>query len=92
MDTNLIIIGGIFLAFGYLVGVKKMTWLLAGFNEKRVTDKTKLSHLAGSTMAILGVILLGCGFIGLPNPEYIIMAVTAVLLLEIVYVNMKLVD
>ncbi|MEG0385981.1 MAG: DUF3784 domain-containing protein [Solibacillus sp.] len=92
MDTNLIIISGIFLMFGYLIGVKKMTWLLAGFNEKRVMDKTKLSRLVGSTTAILGIILLGCGLIGVPNPEYIIMACTAILLLEVVYVNMKLVE
>lgn len=92
MDTNLLIIGGIFLAFGYLVGVKKMTWLLAGYNEKRVKDKTKLAHLTGSTLAILGGILLSCGLIGTPNPDYIIMAVIGIILLEIVYVNMKLIE
>ncbi|MEO4055645.1 DUF3784 domain-containing protein [Solibacillus sp. CAU 1738] len=92
METNLIIISAIFLVFGFLVGVKKMTWLLAGFNEKRVTDKTKLSRLVGSTMAILGAVLLVCGLVGVANPDYFIMASIGIILLQIIYVNMKLVE
>lgn len=92
METNLIIISVIFLVFGYLVGVKKMTWLLAGYNEKRVEDKTTLSRLVGSTMAILGGVLLVCGVVGVPKPEYFIMAAIAIILLQVVYVNMKLVE
>lgn len=92
METNLIIISGIFLVLGYLVGVKKMTWLLAGYNERRVEDKTKLSRLVGSTLAILGVVLLVCGFIDVSKPDYFIMAAIAIILMQIVYVNMKLVE
>lgn len=92
METNLIMMSGILLVFGYLVGVKKMTWLLAGYNEKRVVDKMKLSRLVGSTMAILGAVLLVCGFVGVPKPDYFIMAAIAIILLQVVYVNMKLVE
>lgn len=92
METNLIIISVILLVFGYLVGVKRMTWLLAGYNEKRVVDKMKLSRLVGGTMAILGIILLVCGFFGVPKPDYFIMAAIAIILIQVVYVNMKLVE
>ncbi|MGE7921305.1 DUF3784 domain-containing protein [Viridibacillus sp. NPDC093762] len=53
VSVNLFIIGLIFLGLGFCVGVKKMTWLLSGFNEKRVKDKTKLAHLVGGTEIIL---------------------------------------
>ena len=55
MEINLVIIGFVFLVFGFLVGVKKLTWLLAGYNEKRVKDKNKLARLVGSTFALLGL-------------------------------------
>ncbi|HWI49404.1 MAG TPA: DUF3784 domain-containing protein [Rummeliibacillus sp.] len=92
MEMNLVIIGAVFLVFGYLVGVKKQTWLLAGYNEKRVKDKFKLARLVGSTMAILGMLLLICGLIGIKQTEYLIMFAVAILLMEVVYVNAKMVE
>jgi len=92
MEINLVIIGAVFLVFGYLVGVKKRTWLLAGYNEKRVKDKLKLARLVGSTMAILGILLLICGLIGVKQTEYLIMFAVAILLMEVVYVNAKMVE
>lgn len=88
---NLIVVGFIFLLFGYLVGVKKLTWLLAGYNEKRVKDKKKLAILVGGTFAILGIGLLIFGFIGFKQAETIMMAAIGVILLEVVYVNAKMV-
>ncbi|WP_397538046.1 DUF3784 domain-containing protein [Rummeliibacillus pycnus] len=92
MEMNLVLIGVFFLVMGYLVGVKKQTWLLAGYNEKRVKDKFKLAQLVGSTMAILGILLLICGLIGTKQTEYLIMFAVAILLMEIVYVNAKMVE
>ncbi|MFX3622513.1 MAG: DUF3784 domain-containing protein [Ectobacillus sp.] len=45
-----------------LIGVKKQTWLLSGYNEWRVKDKEKLAKLAGAYNAIVGV----AAIIGLP--------------------------
>ena len=70
---NLIVIGLVFLIFGYLVGVKKLTGLLAGYNQKRVKDKNKLANLVGSTFALLGVGILISGFIGVKEAETILM-------------------
>ena len=82
----------VLLILGYFVGVKKFTWLLAGYNEKRVKDKNKLARLVGSTLALLGVIIIICGFIGMQETEYLIMFAAAILLIELVYVNAKMVE
>lgn len=92
MEINLVIIGAVFLVFGYLVGVKKLTWLLAGYNEKKVKDKNKLARLVGITLALLGAVLLISGIAGVKETEYIIMSAVAILLIEVVYVNTKMVE
>lgn len=89
---NLLVIGFVFLLIGYLVGVKKITWLLAGYNEKRVKDKKKLANLVGGTFAILGIGLLIFGFVGFKQAETIMMVAVGVILLEVVYVNAKMVE
>ncbi|WP_174613713.1 hypothetical protein [Virgibacillus ihumii] len=35
-------IGVLLIIFSYLIGVKKQTWLLSGFNQNRIRDKEKL--------------------------------------------------
>lgn len=92
MEINLIVIGFVFLLIGYLVGVKKITWLLAGYNEKRVKDKKKLATLVGGTFAILGIGLMIFGFVGFKQAETIMMVAVGVILLEVVYVNAKMVE
>ena len=77
---------------GYLVGVKKLTWLLSGFNEKRVKDKVKLAHLVGRTEMILGGILIIGGFVGVNYAEYLVMFSVAVILGLVLYVNIKMVE
>ncbi|WP_114571281.1 hypothetical protein [Exiguobacterium flavidum] len=47
MDIGLFAIGLLLLAIAYAVGVKQMTWLLAGFNEKAVKGKKSLAKIAG---------------------------------------------
>ncbi|MFC4409043.1 DUF3784 domain-containing protein [Chungangia koreensis] len=92
MDLNLVVFGIIFLILGFLIGVKKQTWLLAGFNEKRVKDKRKLGNLVGGTIAILGIVLVIGGIINFQPAEYIMYAVVAILLGLVVYVNTKMVE
>ena len=38
MNQELMIFGFVLAIFAYLVGIKKATWLLAGYNQKRVAD------------------------------------------------------
>ena len=92
MNIHLIIMGLIFLALGYLVGVKKMTQLLSGFNEKRVKDKEKLANLVGGTQIILGGMLMVGGFVGLQQEEYLVFVSVGILLVLLVYVNGTMVE
>ncbi|WP_339176092.1 DUF3784 domain-containing protein [Solibacillus sp. FSL R5-0691] len=92
MEMNLVIIGVIFLVLGYLVGVKKLTWLLAGYNEKRVKDKNKLAVLVGGTFALLGIGIVISGFAGVQQAETVMFVAIGIILLELVYVNAKMVE
>ncbi|MBX9974080.1 DUF3784 domain-containing protein [Cytobacillus firmus] len=74
------------------MGVKKQTWLLSGFNEKRVINKKKLSYLVGGTLTFLSVVLIIRGIIGRLTPEYFMIFSVAVMFGLILYVNIKLVE
>ncbi|MFA1713695.1 hypothetical protein ACDX66_18425 [Peribacillus frigoritolerans] len=49
MDYGLLAIGIALLLVSYLVAVKKQTWLLAGFNEKMIKNKSLLGKVTGGT-------------------------------------------
>ncbi|AQS53612.1 hypothetical protein BW727_101245 [Jeotgalibaca dankookensis] len=91
MNIESLVIGIIVVVLSYLVGIKKFTWLLAGYNERRVIDKDKLSKLVGITYFILGVILILNGFFSLKTLEYLAIIGVIIVLLEVFYVNFKLV-
>ncbi|KAB8133618.1 DUF3784 domain-containing protein [Gracilibacillus oryzae] len=92
MNTDLLIIGGLLLLMGFLVGVKKQTWLLSGFNEKRVSNKDRLAKLVGGFVGIMGVIFIIAGVFSFQS----VMILVAILFLGlfglIIYSNVKLVD
>ncbi|MCH7321538.1 DUF3784 domain-containing protein [Solibacillus sp. MA9] len=92
MTMDLIIMGALLLVMGFLVGVKKMTWLLAGYNQKRVKDQEKLARLVGGTFGFVGIALVICGVIGLTQVETLLPIALGILLLQVVYVNIKLVE
>lgn len=56
-----------------------------------VIDKDKLSKLVGITYFILGVILILNGFFSLKKLEYLAIIGVVIVLLEVCYVNFKLV-
>lgn len=91
-NTPLLIIGLIFLILGFLVGVKKMTWLLSGFNEKRVKDKKKLSLIVGVTEMILGLILIILGILNFQYTDYAVLSSVAISIILVIYVNATMVD
>ena len=47
MDYGLLIIGIVLLFITYLIAVKKQTWLLAGFNERTIKNKSLLGKVTG---------------------------------------------
>lgn len=92
MNNDFLIIGGILLVLGFLVGIQKKTWLLAGFNEKRVPDKNKLAALVGGYNGIMGVLFLIAGVLSFNYTEGIFMILVAGYIALIVYVNVKMVE
>ncbi|WP_166000609.1 DUF3784 domain-containing protein [Bacillus sp. Cs-700] len=94
MDIGLFIIGLALLLVSYLVGVKKQTWLLAGFNEKMVENKSLLGMIVGLLFFLpLGLLTIILSVIDFAN-EGTVFVVTMVILFGIValLINRKLLD
>ncbi|WP_273833946.1 DUF3784 domain-containing protein [Guptibacillus sedimenti] len=94
MDVGLFIIGIALLIVSYLVGVKKQTWLLAGFNEKMVKNKSLLGTLVGLLFFVpLGLLTIILSVVDFAN-EGTIIVVTMVILFGVVAVliNRRLLD
>ncbi|MEM5568997.1 DUF3784 domain-containing protein [Aerococcus viridans] len=91
MNVEFLVIGVILLVFSYLVGIKKLTWLLAGYNEKRVNNKTKLAKLVGITYFILGLVMILNGVFNVKALEYLVILGVVIVVMEVFYVNIKLV-
>ncbi|MFC0187220.1 DUF3784 domain-containing protein [Fictibacillus aquaticus] len=94
MDQNLIVLSVVFFAVAIFVGVMKQTWLLAGFNEKRVKDKDKLARIAGFYLFLpLAVLLLIHAFVQYPYDDKILPAVSVAYgVIIIYYVNTKMAE
>ncbi|MDN4525005.1 DUF3784 domain-containing protein [Fictibacillus fluitans] len=92
MDQNLLIFGIIFLVLAYFVGVKKQTWLLSGFNQKRVRDQDKLARLIGGYDLIAGLVLVAAAFI--ENLEALILMPIVLIgfIILLGYVNTRMVE
>jgi hypothetical protein len=94
VDYGLLVIGIALLLVSYLVAVKKQTWLLAGFNEKMIKNKTLLGTVTGGIFFLpLGLLVVINSFIDYPY-ELTVLIIAMLILLTIVYVfiNRKLLD
>ncbi|WP_458352380.1 DUF3784 domain-containing protein [Peribacillus frigoritolerans] len=94
MDYGLLVIGIALLHVSYLVAVKKQTWLLAGFNEKMVKNKSLLGMVTGVIFFLpLGMLVVVNSFIDYPY-ELTVLIIAMLILLTIVYVfiNRRLLD
>lgn len=92
MNQPFIVTAVILFVLAFLIGVKKQTWILSGFNQKRVKDQDKLAKLVGGYNLFIGIAMLIAAFIDHPNTEILfpIMIVGYVILLG--YVNTKMVE
>ncbi|KGP91827.1 hypothetical protein N780_15810 [Pontibacillus chungwhensis BH030062] len=80
-------IGIILLLFAYMVGIKKHTWLLSGFNQRRVRDKERLSRLVGHLDLSTGLVLIVSGVLT-PPPQLPAVMGIIVTLIAIAHVGM----
>jgi len=89
MDIGLFAIGLLLLAVAYAVGVKQMTWLIAGFNEKAVKDKKSLAKIAGFGFFLpMGGLLVLMSILEVENETHIELVAMVVLIL-IAYVGIN---
>lgn len=94
IDYGLLIIGIVLLLITYLVAVKKQTWLLAGFNEKMIKNKSLLGKVVGGGFFLpLSLLIIFNSFIDYQYEVTVLMSVILILL-SIVYfiINRKLLD
>lgn len=94
IDFGLLIIGISLLLMTYQVAVKKQTWLLAGFNEKMINNKSLLSKVVGGALFLpLSLLIIFNSFIDYPY-EVTVLIIIMLILLTLVYlfINRKLLD
>ena len=89
--SDLMIIGGIFVVVGIFLVVTKKTQFLAGYNASRVENKDRLANIVGATYAVLGAIMIICDVVGVGQTQILFLSAVAVILAQVVYVNVKLV-
>lgn len=91
MNQPLVVISIILFVLAYFIGIKKQTWLLSGFNQKRVEDQEKLANLVGTYNLIMGTIILGAAFIDHPDTELLVPILVIGYVILLGYVNTKMV-
>lgn len=94
MEYGFLIIGIALLLISYLLAVKKQTWLLAGFNEKNIKNKSLLGKITGGVFFLpLGLLVVIHSFIDYPYEEAVL-GIAALLFLTMTYIliNRKLLD
>lgn len=92
MSPHLLFLGALFLLLGYLVGVRKQTWLLSGFNQHRVRDKDRLARLVGGYTFLAGTVLVAIGLVNPSGGEAALPIAVAGFIALLVYVNMRMVE
>lgn len=94
MDYGLLVIGIALLLMSYLVAEKKQTWLLAGFNEKNIKNKSLLGKVTGRVFFLpLGLLAVINSFFDYPY-EVTVLIIAMLVLLTTVYlfINRRLLD
>lgn len=92
MDYKVMFLALVFLLLSYVIGVKKQTHFLTGFNQQRVRDKKKLGEIVGTYSFAVSVVLIVSGFIRILSQQIIMPFVVVGYLILIVYVNTKMVE
>ncbi|MFB6365688.1 DUF3784 domain-containing protein [Paenibacillus elgii] len=92
MNYHLILLGFITYLLAYLIGAKKYTRFLSGFNENQVRDKEKLAKIVGAYNLIVSVLFVLAGALNLPFGNALVPLVILGYFILLVYVNMNMVD
>ena len=90
-SPSLFILAIISFALAYFIGVKQYTWLLSGFNERRVLDKVKLSQIVGLYNLTVGVIATIGSVFSTPNVKILVPIIIIGHVIIAAYVNTRMV-
>ncbi|AXK19374.1 DUF3784 domain-containing protein [Bacillus sp. COPE52] len=88
---SLFILAIISFALAYFIGVKQYTWLLSGFNERRVLDKVKLSKIVGLYNLFAGVIATIGSVFTTPNVKIIVPIILIGHFIIAIHVNTRMI-
>ncbi|WP_439022013.1 DUF3784 domain-containing protein [Bacillus thuringiensis] len=91
-SPSLFIVAIVSFTLAYFIGVKQYTWLLSGFNERRVPDKVKLSRIVGLYNLIAGVIATIGSVFTTPNVTIVTPIIVIGHVIIAVYVNTRMVQ
>ena len=91
-SPSLFILAIISFALAYFIGVKQYTWLLSGFNERRVLDKVKLSKIVGLYNLTAGVIATISSVFLTPNVKIVFPIIIIGHVIIAAYVNTRMVN
>ncbi|RFT65138.1 DUF3784 domain-containing protein [Bacillus clarus] len=91
-SPSLCIVAIISFTLSYLIGVKQYTWLLSGFNERRVSDTLKLSKIVGLYNLSAGVVATIGSVFTSPNVKIIIPLIVIGHVIIAAYVNTRMVQ
>ncbi|MGN7893649.1 DUF3784 domain-containing protein [Bacillus sp. 22475] len=91
-SPSLFIVAILSFALAYFIEVKQYTWLLSGFNERRVPDKVKLSKIVGLYNLIAGVIATIGSVFTTPNVTIVIPIILIGHFIIAAYVNTRMVQ
>ncbi|PES32059.1 DUF3784 domain-containing protein [Bacillus cereus] len=91
-SPSLFIVAILSFALAYFIGVKQYTWLLSGFNERRVPDKVKLSKIVGLYNLVAEVIATIGSVFTTPNVTIVIPIIIIGHFIIATYVNTRMVQ
>lgn len=93
MNQPLLVAAIVLFVLAFLIGIKKQTWILSGFNQKRVKEQDKLAKIVGFYSLLIGIIMLIGGFVNYPNSEKVLFAIMLIgYVILLGYVNTKMVE
>ncbi|WP_035323836.1 DUF3784 domain-containing protein [Peribacillus kribbensis] len=89
-----LVIGIALILIAYLTAVKRQTWLLAGFNEKHIKNKSILGKVTGGVFFLpLGLLVILHSVIDYPYEGTVLVIIILVLLTAVyLFINRKLLD
>ncbi|WP_144561485.1 DUF3784 domain-containing protein [Bacillus mycoides] len=90
-SPSLCMISIISFTLSYFIGVKQYTWLLSGFNERRVKDKKKLANIVGLYNLGAGVAATIASVFTTPNTQIIVPIIIIGHVVLAAYVNTRMV-